>query len=169
MAERGAALNDRAARHRPAGVGSPRAAPDWQQATLASYEQLSLGYLAVLRQKDGALIGRGGLMELVVESAEPEPGIRRGWFRLTGAPADVELTFECELGCTFDPVVWGQSAGRRVAFATERATFCGCRTWSRPFDAACCYQVTCPDTARGSGRRHAPRERCAMPTLERLP
>ena len=60
-------------------------------------------------------------MELVVESAEPEPGIRRGWFRLTGVPADVELTFECELGYTFDPVVWGQGfAGRRVAFVTER-------------------------------------------------
>jgi hypothetical protein len=84
-------------------------------------------------------------MELVVESGEPEPGIRRGWFRLTGVPADVELTFECELGYTFDPVVWGQGfAGRRVAFATERATFCGCRTRVRPFDAACCYQVTSP-------------------------
>ena len=57
------------------------------QATLASYEPLSLGYLAVRRKKDEALIGRCGLMELVVESAEPEHGIRRGWFRLAGVPA----------------------------------------------------------------------------------
>ena len=28
--------------------------------TLASYEQLALGYLAVLRKEDGALIGRCG-------------------------------------------------------------------------------------------------------------
>jgi RimJ/RimL family protein N-acetyltransferase len=67
--------------------GRPRT-PDettaWLQATLASYEQLALGYLAVLRKADGALIGRCGLMEMVVESAAPEHGIRRGWFRLSG-------------------------------------------------------------------------------------
>jgi len=51
------------------------------QATLASYEQLGLGYLAVVRKEDGALCGRCGLMELVVESVAPEHGIRRGWFR----------------------------------------------------------------------------------------
>jgi RimJ/RimL family protein N-acetyltransferase len=85
------------------------------QATLASYEQLALGYLAVVGKEDGALIGRCGLMEMVVESAAPEHGVRRGWFRLPQAPADVELAFECELGYTFDPAVWGQG------FATEAA------------------------------------------------
>jgi RimJ/RimL family protein N-acetyltransferase len=98
------------------GSGRPRSPEEtatWLQATLQSYEQLALGYLAVLRKEDGALIGRCGLMDLVVESAAPEHGIRRGWFRLAGAPADVELTFECELGYTFDLAVWGQG------FATE--------------------------------------------------
>src|SRR5215471_5577059 len=69
---------------------SPEETAAWLQATLESYEQLALGYLAVLRKEDGALIGRCGLMELVVESAEPEHGIRRGWFRLAQVPADVE-------------------------------------------------------------------------------
>src|SRR5207253_2032418 len=73
------------------------------QYTLASYEQLALGYLAVLRKEDGALIGRCGLMDMVVESAAPEHGIRRGWFGREGAPAGVALTFECELGLHVRP------------------------------------------------------------------
>ena len=77
---------------------SPEETAAWLQYTLASYGQLALGYLAVLRKEDGALIGRGGLMDLVVESAAPEHGIRRGWFGREGAPAGVALTFECELG-----------------------------------------------------------------------
>ena len=92
---------------------APRETAAWLQATLASYEQLALGYLAVLRKEDGALIGRCGLMELVVESAVPEHGIRKGWFGRAEAPADLALTFECEFGYTFDPAVWGQG------FATE--------------------------------------------------
>src|SRR5262245_35608959 len=54
-------------------------------------------------------------MDLVVESAEPEHGIRRGWFGRDDAPAGIALTFECELGYTFDPAVWGQG------FASEAA------------------------------------------------
>ena len=57
---------------------SPEETAAWLQYTLASYEQLALGYLAVLRKDTGALIGRCGLMDLVVESAAPEDGIRRG-------------------------------------------------------------------------------------------
>jgi hypothetical protein len=44
-------------------------------------------------------------MDLVVESAAPEHGIRRGWFGRARAPAGIALTFECELGYTFDPAV----------------------------------------------------------------
>src|SRR5579862_5500950 len=63
--------------------GRPRS-PDETAAflryTLASYDQLALGYLAVVRKEDGALIGRCGIMDLVVEAVTPEHGIRRGWF-----------------------------------------------------------------------------------------
>jgi hypothetical protein len=66
---------------------SPGETAAWFRYTLASYDQLALGYLAVLRKEDGALIGRCGLMDLVVESAAPEHGLRRGWFGREEAPA----------------------------------------------------------------------------------
>src|SRR5215472_4915147 len=65
---------------------SPEETTAWLQYTLTSYEQLALGYLAVLRKEDGALIGRCGLMDLVVESATPEHGSRKGWFGREGCP-----------------------------------------------------------------------------------
>jgi RimJ/RimL family protein N-acetyltransferase len=92
---------------------SPGQTEAWLQFTLETYDQLALGYLAVLRKADGALIGRCGLMDLVVESSTAASGIRRGWFGDAQAPAGLALTFECELGYTFDPAVWGQG------FATE--------------------------------------------------
>jgi ribosomal-protein-alanine N-acetyltransferase len=94
---------------------SPEETKAWMEYTLASYEQLALGYLAVVRKEDGALIGRCGLMDMVVESADPEHGLRRGWFGRERAPADVALTFETELGYTLDPAAWGQG------FASEAA------------------------------------------------
>jgi len=98
----------------PAGrARSPEEVGVWLHATLADYAQLALGHLAVLRKADGRLIGRCGLTDLVVETTVPEGGLRRGWFGDTTAPEGVALTFECELGYTFDPAVWGQG------FATE--------------------------------------------------
>jgi len=83
------------------------------QAVLESYEQLGVGFLAVLRKEDGVLLGRCGLTDLAIESAAPDHGILRGWFVRAHAPAGIALTFECELSYTLDPAVWGQG------FATE--------------------------------------------------
>src|SRR5262249_47740836 len=66
---------------------SPEETAAFLRHTLASYEQLALGYLAVLRKEDGALIGRCGIMDLVVDAVTPEHGIRRGWFGREEAPA----------------------------------------------------------------------------------
>src|SRR4030095_12372600 len=85
---------------------------------------------------EGAVSGRCGLMDMVVESAAPEHGIRRGWFEREQAPAGVALTFECELGYTFDPAVWGPGVPRprrRGGLAPRCATFGVGRTRSRPF------------------------------------
>jgi [ribosomal protein S5]-alanine N-acetyltransferase len=98
--------------------GRPKTAEQtetWLRETLASYEALSLGYLAVVRKADGALIGRCGLMDMAVESSAPVGRLRRGWFGRDEAPEGVPVILECELGYTFDPAVWGQG------FASEAA------------------------------------------------
>jgi RimJ/RimL family protein N-acetyltransferase len=94
---------------------SPETTAAWLRSTLESYERLALGHLAVVRKTDGALIGRCGLIDLAVEAKVPQHRIRQGWFGDAQAPTGVALTFECELGYTFDPAVWG------LGFATEAA------------------------------------------------
>jgi RimJ/RimL family protein N-acetyltransferase len=91
--------------------------------SLASYELRSLGHLAAEREADGVLIGRCGLTELVVETATPERGLRKGWFGRERVTAGLGLTYECELGFTFDPAFWSQG------FATEAA--CCVRDYAR--------------------------------------
>ena len=54
-------------------------------------------------------------MDMVIESAKPAHGIRRGWFGREQAPADVPLIHETELGYTLEPAAWGQG------FASEAA------------------------------------------------
>lgn len=85
---------------------SPEQVAAWLHATLASYERRVLGHFAVLRREDGALIGRCGLTELVIEATATAQGTRRGWFGREGVPAGLTLTLEHEFGRTFDRYVW---------------------------------------------------------------
>jgi RimJ/RimL family protein N-acetyltransferase len=98
--------------------GRPKTAEQteaWLRYTLASYEALALGYLAVVRKADGALIGRCGLMDMAVEASAPEGRLRHGWFGREEVPEGVAVSFECELGYTFDPAVWGQGFAGEAA------------------------------------------------------
>jgi ribosomal-protein-alanine N-acetyltransferase len=99
-------------------TGRPRSAEEsrnWLEAILASYTASQLGQLAVLRKSDGALIGRCGLSDAVVEAVCPPGAVRRGWFFRAQAPQDIELEPVPELGYTFAKEHWGQGYASEAA------------------------------------------------------
>lgn len=100
------------------GLGRPRTpeeSVDWMRATLATYESLSLGQLAVVRKSDRVLVGRCGLSDLAVEARPAATALPRAWYDRAAAPADIELQFECELGYTFERSQWGQGYASEAA------------------------------------------------------
>ena len=89
--------------------GRPRTLEEsrgWLDATLSAYQTLDLGQLAVVRRSDGVLLGRCGLSDLAVET-DADGGVRRSWWSRGQIPAGIGVSFERELGYTFDRAQWG--------------------------------------------------------------
>lgn len=102
------------------GPGRPRTAEEsdeWLRRTMACYEACALGQLAVVRKADGAVLGRCGLTEFVVE-VHAGPDVPRAWYQRSDAPPGLAVAVEPELGYTFDQACWGHGyaseAARRV-------------------------------------------------------
>ena len=92
------------------GQGSPSSWQEslaWLRSTLALYESLSLGQLAVVRKRDGELVGRCGLSDLSVEAHPVNAAARRVWYQRAAVPPGIELLYERELGYTFERSQWG--------------------------------------------------------------
>jgi ribosomal-protein-alanine N-acetyltransferase len=100
------------------GHGLPRSAEEtrtWLDVALRSYDELALGPLAVIRKSDGAILGRCGLNDLAVEVSPAGGGAPRAWFGRSQAPPGIELTFDPELGYTFDASAWGHGYASEAA------------------------------------------------------
>lgn len=101
------------------GSGRPRSDQEtllWFQDTLASYDNLELGQLAVVRKSDEMLIGRCGLSDFAVESRVADGRtLPRGWFSRSQVPAGVDVVFEPELGYTFGRQYWGNGYASEAA------------------------------------------------------
>lgn len=109
------------------GHGRPRTVDEsllWLNATVSSYENLGLGQLAVVRQSDGALLGRCGLSPLLIEIEAGARTAPRCWWSREEVPEDARVSFERELGWTFAREHWGhgyagEAARSVLAYARE--------------------------------------------------
>jgi RimJ/RimL family protein N-acetyltransferase len=97
------------------GSGQPRPQQEtreWLERTLRWYAADNLGYHAIVRKSDKALIGRGGLtcyeIELSKDGNEPLTHWGKG-----STPYHVAVIPEVDLSCTLTRAAWGQG------YATE--------------------------------------------------
>jgi [ribosomal protein S5]-alanine N-acetyltransferase len=124
--------------------GRPRAVEEtraWLESTLSGYQALALGQLAVVRRSDGTLLGRCGLSDLAVEVSNTEDRVRRCWWSRAQIPTGTSVTFDHELGYTFDRACWGHG------YASEAVS----RVFSHVRDAAQISRIISlihPDNAR---------------------
>jgi ribosomal-protein-alanine N-acetyltransferase len=123
--------------------GRPRAVEEtraWLESILSDYRTLALGQLAVVRRSDGVLLGRCGLSDLAVEISDVEGAVRRCWWSRTQIPSGTGVTFERELGYTFDRTCWGhgyatEAVDRVFKYAREVAPIYGIMSLIHPDNA----------------------------------
>jgi ribosomal-protein-alanine N-acetyltransferase len=100
--------------------GNPRTIEEtahWMDALLASYRDLQLGQVAIIRRTDSVLLGRTGVSHLETEIAARPDGTRPGYYYPTRAPAGVPHAIEQELGYTLDRAAWGNGYAREAVRA----------------------------------------------------
>jgi [ribosomal protein S5]-alanine N-acetyltransferase len=100
------------------GTGQPRSDAETQQwlaSILHGYTNADLGQLAVVRKEDGAILGRCGLSDSVVERSPADGAIRKGWFFSHYAPPDLDVQPVPEFGYTFAKQHWGQGYASEAA------------------------------------------------------